>query len=377
MKILIVCHFGLYSDLESSFVHPQAAEYVRMGHEVKVLIPIAYGKPDWDGRRWASALRMSDGAELLPFRYLTLSGYGEKGFNASSAVAVLKMRLGKLLGEFRPDVIHAHTLGFDSTIGVWLKKHYGCPLVVTTHGSDTTRPFLRGEKQMLKACCDGADCVVGVSSALTDKLRDTGTTARLRVILNGFRPRYLPKEPEKIPDSFIQVGHLLKQKGVDTTIRAFAKIRQTRPNATLTIIGQGEQRDALEQLCRSLELGDSVRFLGQIPNSRVLEEMGRHQYFVMPSVREGFGIVYLEAMANGCITIGTQGEGIADLIRSGENGFLVPPENPDAICQVLDWCESHPHERQTIVRQGILDARGLTWEENARRYQALFEEVCS
>ena len=132
MKILIVCHFGLYSDLESSFVHPQAAEYVRMGHEVKVLIPIAYGKPDWDGRRWASALRMSDGAELLPFRYLTLSGYGEKGFNASSAVAVLKMRLGKLLGEFRPDVIHAHTLGFDSTIGVWLKKHYGCPLVVTT-----------------------------------------------------------------------------------------------------------------------------------------------------------------------------------------------------------------------------------------------------
>ena len=104
--------------------------------------------------------------------------------------------------------------------------------------------------------------------------------------------------------------------------------------------------------------------------------MGRHQYFVMPSVREGFGIVYLEAMANGCITIGTQNEGIADLIRDGYNGFLVPPEDPDAICRVVDWCHCHPAQTQELVRQGVEDARGLTWEKNARRYQALFEEVC-
>ena len=377
MKILIVCHYGLYSDLGSSFVHSQVREFVRRGHDARVIVPIACGKTDWKGNRVGARKWIADGVEILPVRYVSLSGYGERGFNATSAVLALGIHLKKLLNGFRPDVIHAHTLGFDSTVGAWLKKRFQCPLVVTTHGSDTSVLWEQGRMADLKRFCDDADCVVGVSTALTNKLRATGTSTQLREILNGFRPRYLSEKLDKIPDSFIQVGHLLKQKGFDTTICAFAKIRQTRPNAKLTIIGQGVERQTLEKLCQSLKLEESVRFLGQISNSQVLEEMGKHQYFIMPSVREGFGIVYLEAMANGCITIGTQGEGIADLIRSGENGFLVPPGNPDAICQVVDWCESHPHERQTIAQQGLLDARGLTWEENARKYQELFEEVCS
>lgn len=376
MKILIVCHYGLYSDFGNSFVHPQAVEYARLGHEVRALIPIAWGKADWSGSRRASTPRTEDGVQILPLRYVSLSGYGEKSFNAHSAIRALSREAKSLLGDFHPDVIHAHTLGFDSTLGGWLKRRYGCPLVVTTHGSDTSVPWQQGRLDSLKGFCDDADRVVGVSSALTRMLADTGTDTPLMEILNGFRSRFLPEQPEKVPNSFIQVGHLLKQKHFDTTICAFAKIRGTCPDATLTVIGQGPERSTLEQLSQSLGLGDSVRLLGQIPNREVLAEMGRHQYFVMPSVREGFGIVYLEAMANGCITIGTQNEGIADLIRDGYNGFLVPPEDPDAICRVVDWCHCHPAQTQELVRQGVEDARGLTWEKNARRYQALFEEVC-
>lgn len=348
-----------------------------MGHNVKVLVPIAYGKSDWNGNRITTNKCTQDGVELLPFRYMTMSKYGERGFNARSAIRILKISIHKLLKGFHPDIIHAHTLGFDSTIGVWLKHHYGCPLVVTTHGSDTIRPFFQGRKKSLKSFCDGADCVVGVSTALTDRLRSTGTTTQLQVILNGFQPHYLTDEPNKTPNTFIQVGHLLKQKGFDTTIRAFAKIKDTHSNAKLTIIGQGAERRELEELCQSLGLKESVCFLGQVSNRRVMEEMKEHQYFVMPSVREGFGIVYLEAMANHCITIGTQGEGISDLIRDRYNGFLVPPGDYNAICQVVDWCEEHPYEMNDIAQQGALDARELTWEKNARTYQVIFEEVCS
>ena len=133
----------------------------------------------------------------------------------------------------------------------------------------------------------------------------------------------------------------------------------------------------MESLCRELGVEGSVRFLGQVPNDTVLAEMAKHRFFVMPSVREGFGIVYLEAMANGCVTIGTEGEGIADLIASGKNGFLVPPDDPQAVVGVTEWCLQHPKAADAIAERGRLDARSLTWDRNARQYIKLFEEVCS
>lgn len=63
-------------------------------------------------------------------------------------------------------MIHAHTLGFDSAIGAWLKERLGVPLVVTTHGSDTSIPVEQGRAAELKPFCDAADHVVAVSSAL-------------------------------------------------------------------------------------------------------------------------------------------------------------------------------------------------------------------
>lgn len=377
MNILVVCYYGLYQDLSCSFVHAQAREYVRLGHRVRVLVPIPYGKRDWDGSRLSASPRRADGVELVPLRYLTLSKYGEKGFNTKSAVLALRPRLGRLLAGFSPDVIHAHTLGFNSQVGAWLKGRLGCPLVVTTHGSDTSIPVEQGRAAELKPFCDAADRIVAVSSALADKLRTCGTKTPISVVLNGFQPRFLPKDTPKGPLSFIQVGNLLEQKRFHVTIRAFAAIRERHGEASLTIIGQGPERDALTALCRELGVETAVRFLGQVPNETVLAEMAKAQFFCMPSVREGFGIVYLEAMASGCVTIGTEGEGIADLIVSGENGFLVPPDDPEAIVRVVEGCLRDPADTAAVSEWGKRDARELTWERNAWQYVKVFEEVCS
>ena len=99
--------------------------------------------------------------------------------------------------------------------------------------------------------------------------------------------------------------------------------------------------------------------------------------FVSASRSETQGLTYLEAMASGCITIGTQDEGIADLIKTGQNGFLVPPEDPDAIAEVVDWCLSHPAEADAIAQRGRADALALTWERNAAQYLQLFKELCA
>lgn len=374
MNILAISHFGIYSDFTSSFVHAQMAAYAALGHRVRVIVPNAIGKNDWDGKRVFAPVkeRMQDGVELVEVRYLSLSGYGEKGFNTASAISAIKRNWRFVFGDFLPDVIHAHTLGFDSEIGAWLKHKWNCPLVVTTHGSDTSVRVLRGELDSLRCYADKADAVVAVSSKLADKLRSCGTKTPVHSVLNGFQLHYLPNAVEKEPYSIIQVGHLQHQKRVNVTIRAFANVQKVYPTATLKIIGVGPGRENLEKLAAELGIAENVSFLGQVPNQRVLEEMAKSQFFVMPSVNEGFGIVYLEAMASGCVTIGTCGEGIADLIVSGENGFLVEPDQPEKIADVILQCSEQPERMQEVCCKGKRDAMEMTWERNAREYLRLF-----
>lgn len=376
MNILVVCHYGLYQDLTSSFVHAQAKAYAAQGHWVRVIIPVPVGKV-WEGHRVGPfhAVRKDGGVELYYARFLSLSNFGKRWFNTISAKCAVRLFLGQLLRDFTPDVIHAHALGLSSQVGAWLKGRLGRSLVVTTHGSDTSIPVEQGRAAELKPFCDEADHVAAVSSALADKLRACGTGTPISVILNGFQPRYLPGNTQKEPLSFIQVGNLLEQKRFHVTIRVIADIRKRHPGASLTIVGQGPERPALEALCRELGVEDAVRFLGQLPNREVLAEMAKARFFVMPSVREGFGIVYLEAMASGCVAIGTEGEGIADLIISGENGILVPPDAPEAIAEAIETWLAAPARTDLLAERGRQAAMSLTWEANARQYLTLFQSL--
>ena len=375
MNILVVCHYGLYEDLSFSFVHAQAKAYTAIGHNVKVLVPVAVAKPDWTGKRLKAHTFECEGVIIVPVRYVSLSSYGEKRFNMQSVIASIKLQLPTILDGFRPDIIHAHTLGFDSEIGKYLKQKLGIPLVVTTHGSDCAIPYEQGRLEFLRSCCDGVDHIVSVSSALGNKLRTCGTITPITAILNGYAAQNCLGVREKKEFSFLQVGHLQAQKRPAITIQAFAKIYSIYPNARLTMIGAGPERERLELLCKELGIQDMVRFTGQLSNQEVLSEMAQTQFFVMPSVREGLGIVYLEAMASACITIGTEEEGIADVITSGENGFLVPPDDSDAIVRIVEWCLMHSEEAIKIAAHGRTDATELTWERNAQKYVQLFEKL--
>lgn len=377
MNILVVAHYQGDGSPSASFIHDQIRAYLALGHQVRVLTPIAVGKTGWDGKRWGKLLRWEDvdGATYCFLRHVSLSRYGNGWFNLASASFALERCISQLLRDFQPDIIHAHTLGFDSELGVLLKEHLHVPLVVTTHGSDTSIPYEKGQIMWLKPFCDRVDRIVAVSQALARKVEASGTSTPVSSILNGFCLSNVVPHDHSTPHSIIQVGHLLKQKRVHQTITAFVQIKARYPEATLTIVGEGPERNSLEEQCRRLGVAESVHFLGQLSNRAVLEEMARHTVFVMPSVREGFGIVYLEAMASGCVTIGTQGEGIADFIRDGENGFLIPPESSGTIEEKIRWCFDHPEEAERIAQQGRQDALAQTWEKNALEYQGLFTNL--
>lgn len=379
MNILVVAHYQNDGSPTAIFVHDQVLAYRKLGHSVRVVVPIAFGKRDLNGRRQGIGVRWEniDGIPHYFIRHFSLSKYGKRRFNTAAALCTLRVGLGAVLDGFTPDVIHAHTLGFDSEIGAWLKRHLDVPLVVTTHGSDTTIPMSLGEHDQMKRLCNRADEIVAVSGVLRARLIPCGTDTPVRVIHNGFRSKHLRGQTPKNPCSFQQTSHLIELKKVDITIRAFARIHAVHPESRLTIIGTGVMRAELEALCGQLGVSEVVRFLGEVPNAQVFQELGQSQFYIMPSVREGLPISYLEAMGSGCITVGTAGEGISEIITSGENGFLVPPDDPDAIVQAVEWCFSHPDEAAAIAEQGRRDALGLTWEKNASEYIELFKSMRS
>lgn len=377
MNILVTCPHGLYQDYTYSFVHKQAKAYAEMGHRVRVVLPIALGKKNDMGKRFGKLVdvRKVDGVELYYVRHLSIGRFGSVHFNIKSAALAFRCLMPKISAGFRADVIHGHTLDFGSEAASCFKKRYSCPVVLTTHGGDTFAPLDNGRQEEVKRNAERADTVVCVSSLLRRRLKECGVTTPMPIILNGFDISYVASDVKKDPNHVIQVGNLIRRKKADVSIRAIAKLKETNKEIRFTCVGAGEERENLENLCGELAVSDFVTFTGRLPNQLVQEKMAEATFFVMPSVREGFGIVYLESMAAGCVAIGTQGEGIEDVIVSGENGFLVPADDEDAIADVIRQSIDDPQRTQEIAERGRETALKLTWEYNARQYQALFEEL--
>ena len=167
----------------------------------------------------------------------------------------------------------------------------------------------------------------------------------------------------------------MAQKKFDVTLRAFALLKHRYPAINMAVVGSGPELENLKKLCCELNIERDVEFTGKLPNNEVLRRMAAAQFFCMPSVREGFGIVYLEAMASGCITIGTKGEGIDGFIKSGENGFLVSPDSPGEIAEIINTCLCDSALAGRIVENGKSCALKMTWEHNVDQYIKLFREL--
>src|SRR5699024_5157736 len=128
----------------------------------------------------------------------------------------------------------------------------------------------------------------------------------------------------------LYVGKLNPQKNVDLIIRALKKL-DSKYNFKFTIIGNGQEKTRLNKLVERSKFKNKIEFKSAISREEVLEKMKQSDIFVMPSTNETLGLVYLEAMANGCITIGTIGEGIDGIIKNNYNGILVKPNDLDSL----------------------------------------------
>ncbi|WP_228052464.1 glycosyltransferase [Nodosilinea sp. LEGE 07298] len=124
-------------------------------------------------------------------------------------------------------------------------------------------------------------------------------------------------------------------KGYDQVIRAMPLMRQKMPDVHYVLVGKGSDRSRVEALVDSLGLKDCVTLAGFIPDEEICDYYNLCDVFAMPSKGEGFGIVYLEALACGKPTLGGNQDGALDALCHGELGVLVNPDDVDEIAEVL------------------------------------------
>ncbi|SOY44563.1 glycosyltransferase family 4 protein [Cupriavidus taiwanensis] len=185
------------------------------------------------------------------------------------------------------------------------------------------------------------------------------------VIHNGYRDDlFAHSSPPRRACSFVFVGRLVTEKGVDMLLRSFAKLRGLRPDARLTIIGDGPQYALLVALANALECAEAVTFAGAQPAAAVAAMLVQHACLVVPSIGyEPFGIVALEGLAAGCEVIVTHRGGLPEAVD--RFGWVVEPE-PDRLCEtMLAVCAGESRRTEPALRRFLADHRR---QAVARRY---------
>jgi glycosyltransferase involved in cell wall biosynthesis len=155
-----------------------------------------------------------------------------------------------------------------------------------------------------------------------------------------FRPR---PDVEPIPRRVCYVGRLHARKNVGALLDALTRI----DGASLTVIGDGAERETLAAFARERRL--DVRFLGSLPHERLPAEIARAQVFVLPSRFEGHPKALIEAMACGAAVVGTDVEGIRDVIRHDETGLLCPA-SVDGMAGAIERLLADGHLRSRLGR---------------------------
>jgi glycosyltransferase involved in cell wall biosynthesis len=190
------------------------------------------------------------------------------------------------------------------------------------------------------------DTMVTTSSAMKKRLEAEGL-GPFRIIPNGCKERQARPPLESEP-RLAYAGRLSPEKGVDTLLRAFKRLLKQIPGARLEIVGDGPLRDSLQELARKLEIADGVEFKGPLPTAEMERRLETAWVQAVPSKwDEPFGMVAIEAMMRGTAVLASNGGGLRDIVRNGETGLLVPPDDVEAWTSALtrvlsdrDLCEA-------------------------------------
>jgi phosphatidylinositol alpha-1,6-mannosyltransferase len=308
------------------------------------------------GRHTAAVLSTIARERGVPYRFLSLndpSGDHEcrvsdltfdfRGFNrgkGSFALAAMKLAL------HRPSIMLAAHPNLVSVATAMKALAPAMHVLVMSHGIEVWKPLpafrrwaLRRATRVLAPSVDTAKKLAVVQGVGAKKICRLPWGLDPDFLTLAEKPRDLPR-PLGFPDGLVllTVGRWVaseQYKGVDDLIRVLPCLLEMEPDFHLVAVGEGDDRPRLERLAQELGVGQRVHFLNWAPKNKLAACYARCDIFALPSGGEGFGLVFLEAMALEKPVVGGAPGGTRDLIENGVNGFLVPHGDVESLAGVL------------------------------------------
>lgn len=194
-------------------------------------------------------------------------------------------------------------------------------------------------KKIMQKALHVSDLIIFISNAVKESFFNNFNIEndKCRIIYNGIERKFYERNNntiKKCTNNVVFVGRLAREKGVNVLIDAFNIIKQKGIDSTLTIVGDGEEKNELIEKVSNYVLGNNVIFTGR--QSNVIQYLDSADIFVYPSIcEEGFGISVVEAMARGCIPIVFNKGGLPEIIKNEENGFIVNDISKEALANKI------------------------------------------
>lgn len=393
MRVLVLSHMypNIANPISGIFVHEQVQALTRAGCEVKVVAPLPWVPPamgmineKWRKYKETPKNEMIGNIEVYRPAYFDLPRNYLFEYSGWTYYFGIKRLVKKIYQEWPFDLIHAHVALPDGYAAMLLNRYYKKPLVLTIHGQDMQYTIYHSQKAKNEVIevLNHADTIISVSNKLRKSIIQYTDNTKVITIANGFNTEDLYEGESPLKDKYkgktiiLSVGNLIETKGHEFMLLALRDIVNEFDNVMYLIIGEGSYKDKLIQIVKQLELGPYVEFLGRLPHKKTMEYMSICDMFVLPSWEEGFGIVYLEAMAHGKPVIGCKGQGIEDFVIDKVNGILVENKDPHSLKEAVIALLRTPDYAMSMgqkAKEHVMN--NLTWGNNASRVLDVYNKL--
>ncbi len=353
---------------------------------VKVIAPVPYF-PSWiksSSYHLYSKIKKKeniDGLDVLHPRVIVIPKIGRSLYGMLYALSLYRI-MRHMKGSFNPDLILCYWAYPDGFANVLLARMLNIPVITGGRGCDINdAAAYRSKRVMVSWTLRKSDRVFAVSEAMKSEMIKLGCDSdRIKVIPNGLHGMFISIDKEKAQEItginikgyigrvILFCGRLSPEKGLDYLLRAAGLLKRKGIDYLLLLVGNGPENNRLQSLTSDLDLNNHVRFIGELDYQKIPALMSLADIFCLPSIREGWPNVVVEALGCGVPVVASRVGGVPEILTSPDYGTMVSAQDIVSLGDALYSALGRVWDKEKVVEA----VRKRSWDNVA---QEIFDEA--